>query len=69
MFLIATYRPSPVSRKEGRLMFKRNGIWYVCLRDNGRKIQKSLGTSDKKLARAIEAKLRTEVIEGSYFSF
>ncbi len=48
-------------------MFKRNGIWYVCLRDNGRKIQKSLGTSDKKLARAIEAKVRTEIVEGSYF--
>ncbi len=26
-----------------------------------------MGTSDKKLARAIEAKIRTEIIEGSYF--
>ncbi len=30
-------------------------------------IQKSLETSDKKLAQAIEAKIRTEIVEGNYF--
>ena len=49
-------------------MHKRsNGIWWTCIRHNGRKIQKSLETSDKKLAQDIEAKIRTEIVEGSYF--
>ncbi|MHC4266935.1 MAG: tyrosine-type recombinase/integrase [Planctomycetota bacterium] len=48
-------------------MFKRAGVYWTCIRHNGKKIQKSLETSDKKLARAIEAKIRTEIVEGSYF--
>ncbi|MHC4454496.1 MAG: tyrosine-type recombinase/integrase [Planctomycetota bacterium] len=48
-------------------MFKRSGVWWTCIRHNGRKIQKSLDTSEKKLAKAIEAKVRTEIVEGSYF--
>ncbi len=31
------------------------------------KIQKSLETSDKKLAKAIEAEIITELVEGSYY--
>ena len=48
-------------------MFKRSNIWWTCISYNGRKVQKSLETSDKKLAQAIEAKIRTELVEGSYF--
>jgi site-specific recombinase XerD len=48
-------------------MFKRSGIWWTCISHNGRKIQKSLETSDKKLAQAIEAKIRTEIVEGKYY--
>jgi integrase len=48
-------------------MFKRAGVYWCCIRHNGGKIQKSLETSDRKLAQAIEAKIRTEIIEGSYF--
>jgi integrase len=49
-------------------MHKRsNGIWHTCIRHNGKRIQKSLETSDRKLAKAIEAKVRTEIVEGSYF--
>ena len=48
-------------------MFKRSGVWWACIRHNGRKIQKSLETSDKKLAKAIEAKIRTEIVEGKYY--
>ena len=50
-------------------MFKRkdSGLWWMSIRHNGRRIQRSLETSDKKLAQAIEAKVRTEIIEGSYF--
>lgn len=49
-------------------MFKRAGFWWTCIRHKGKKIQKSLETSDKKLARIIEAKIRTEIVEGKYFA-
>ncbi len=48
-------------------MFKRGDIWWTCIRHNGRKIQKSLKTTNKKLAQSIEAKIRTEIVEGIYF--
>ena len=48
-------------------MFKRSGVWWACIRHNGKKIQKSLETTDRKLAQAIEAKIRTEIVEGTYF--
>ena len=48
-------------------MFKRSGIWWTCIRHNGKRIQKSLETSDRKLAKAIEAKVKTEIVEGTYF--
>ena len=49
-------------------MFKRNGsdVWKTSFRYKGKRIQQSLG-KNKKLAQAIEAKLRTEVVEGTYF--
>ena len=61
-----TYRYKQASGKE-ILMYKRGGIWWTCISHNGRKIQKSLETSDKKLAQAIEAKIRIELVEGDYF--
>jgi site-specific recombinase XerD len=49
-------------------MFKRSGgVWWTCIRYKGRRIQKSLETSDRRLAKDIEAKIRTEIVEGSYF--
>ena len=48
-------------------MFKRNDVWWTCIRHNGKKIQKSLETADRKLAQAIESKIRTEIVEGSFF--
>ncbi len=48
-------------------MFKRGGVWWACFRLNGRKIRRSLGTANKRLAESVEAKIRTEVIEGKYF--
>jgi len=53
--------------KGGGRMYKRSGIWYICLRNNGKKVQRSLKTGDRKVARAIEAKIRTEIAEGKYF--
>jgi integrase len=49
-------------------MFKRGGVWWTCIKQDGRKIQKSLETADKKLAQSIEAKIRVEIIEGKYFN-
>ena len=44
------------------VMFKRCGVWWTCIRYNGRKIQKSSQTSDK-----ILAKVRVEIVEGKYY--
>jgi len=63
---IATYRRNQASGKEV-VMFKRSGVWWTCIRHNGRKIQKSLETTDRKLAKAIEAKIRTQIVEGKYY--
>jgi integrase len=49
-------------------MFKRGDVWWTCIKYEGKKIQKSLETSDKKLAKAIEAKVRIEIVEGKYFN-
>jgi len=51
-------------------MFKRRGSnnWHIFIRDEGRKIQKSLGTSDKHLAKQIESKIRADLLEGRYFT-
>ncbi len=48
-------------------MFKRDGIWWTCIRYRGKKIQKSLETDNKKLAESVEAKWRIALIEGKYF--
>ncbi len=62
---IASYRHNQASGKEVQ-MFKRSDVWWTCIRHNGKKIQKSLETSDRKLAKSIEAKIRTEIVEGKY---
>ncbi len=64
--MIASYRHNQASGKELE-MYKRSGVWWTCIRHNGRKIQKSLETTDKKLAQAIESKIRTEIVEETYF--
>ncbi len=53
-------------------MFERDGVWHICIRHNGRKIQRSLkipvGRKDhEKIALAMEAKIRVQLIEESYF--
>jgi integrase len=53
-------------------MFERDGVWWTCIRHDGRKIQRSLripvGRKDhKKIALAMEAKIRVQLIEESYF--
>lgn len=50
-------------------MFKRNdsNVWWTSIRHEGKRIQRSLDTTNKKLAQAIEAKIRTEIVEGTYY--
>ncbi len=48
-------------------MFRRGGIWWTCIRHKGVKIQKSLETADKRLAKDIESKVRVELKEEKFF--
>jgi len=48
-------------------MYKRGGVWRINIRHNGRRVQKSLGTGNRKLAEKIEAKIKTQFAEGTYF--
>jgi hypothetical protein len=40
-------------------------IWYIIFEHNGRRYKASSGTTDKTKARAIEAKMRTELLAGN----
>ena len=48
-------------------MHKRSGIWYTCIRFKGKKIQRSLGTDNKKSAQKIENRIKDQINEGKYF--
>ncbi|MCF6149453.1 MAG: tyrosine-type recombinase/integrase [Candidatus Kuenenia sp.] len=48
-------------------MFKRGSVWWMSITYKGKRIRKSLETPDKKLAKDLEAKIRTEIVEGKYF--
>jgi len=48
-------------------LIKRGQKWYVQLRHNGRLIRIATGTHNRKLAGEIEAKIKTELVEGKYF--
>jgi len=49
-------------------LIKRGQKWYVQLRHNGRLIRIATGTSNKKLAQEIEAKVRMELAEGTFLN-
>ncbi|WKZ17528.1 MAG: hypothetical protein QY310_08770 [Candidatus Jettenia sp. CY-1] len=48
-------------------MYKQGHIWWTSITYNGKRIRKSLETTDKKLAQAIEIKVKLEILEGRYF--
>lgn len=48
-------------------LFKRCKIYWFCIMANGRRIQRSTGTENKRLAENIYAKVKTQVIEGKWF--
>jgi hypothetical protein len=47
-------------------MFKRGNVWWTCLMVDGHRVQRSLETTNKKLAEKIEAKLKLDIAEGKY---
>jgi len=53
-------------------MYERDGVWHICIRHNGRKIQRSLkipvGKKEhKKIAKDMESKIRVQLIEENFF--
>jgi integrase len=48
-------------------LIKRGQKWWIQLRQDNRLVRISTGTSNKKLAQEIEAKTKTELVEGKYF--
>jgi len=48
-------------------MFKRGNVWWTCLMVEGHRVQRSLETTNKKLAEKIEAKLKLDIAEGKFF--
>ncbi|MBS0177693.1 MAG: site-specific integrase [Nitrospira sp.] len=48
-------------------LFKRNKVWWMSITHNGRQIRKTTGSTDKRLAEAILAKVTMKLIEGRYF--
>jgi integrase len=50
-------------------MFKRkdSALWWMSIRYNGKKIQKSLGTDNKKSAQKIENRIKDQINDGKYF--
>lgn len=48
-------------------LYKRNNIYWFQLTYDGRRIQESLKTTDKRQAERLYAKVMTDIIEGRYF--
>jgi len=48
-------------------LYRRGGFWWMCLNVNGRQIRQSTETANKKLADAILAKVKVQIIEGTWF--
>jgi integrase len=48
-------------------LYKRGQIWWMRFTFNGKQEMMSTGTRDKALARKIEAKLLTDIVEGRWF--
>lgn len=48
-------------------LVKRGRVWWMSFAHQGRQVRRSTGTSDRRLADAILAKIKTQLIEGRYF--
>ena len=48
-------------------LYKRDSVWWIDIRYQGKRIRKSCETSDRRLAQAIFGKLTAQIIEGKFF--
>jgi len=48
-------------------LVKRNHVWWMNFMYQGRQVRRSTGTTDKRLAEAILAKIRVTLVEGRFF--
>jgi len=48
-------------------LVKRNKVWWMNFMYEGRQVRRSTGTTDKRLAEAILAKVRVTLVEGRFF--
>lgn len=60
-------RNQPKERRNKMGLFKRNRVWWMAITHQGKQIRRSTGTSDKKMAEAILAKVKVKIIEGRFF--
>ncbi|BFU94354.1 MAG: putative Integrase [Nitrospira sp.] len=48
-------------------LVKRGDVWWMSFTYQGKQVRKSTGTSDRRLADAILAKVKVQIVEGQYF--
>ena len=48
-------------------LFKRGKVWWMAITYQGNRIRRSTGTSNKKMAEAVIAKVHVKIIEGQFF--
>ncbi|MEX5217495.1 MAG: site-specific integrase [Nitrospira sp.] len=48
-------------------LFKRHHVWWMSFSYQGRQIRRSTGSTDRRLAEAVLAKVKVKLIEGQYF--
>jgi len=61
-------KPGQSLEKEALMaLFKRGKVWWMRFHHEGRKVRKSTGVSDKRLAEKIYCKVKTQLAEGKWF--
>src|SRR5215472_15529309 len=62
-------RPDHASSGRRRRMglYKRHQVWWMSVMYQGRQVRRSTGTTDRRLAEAILAKVRVQIVEGQFF--
>lgn len=48
-------------------LYKRGKVWWMCLMYQGQQVRRSAETTDRRMADAILAKLKVQIVEGRYF--
>src|SRR5688572_11219873 len=58
---------SPMGKEALMGLVKRGKVWWMSFTYEGRRVRRSTDTSDKRLAEAILAKVRVQLVEGKFF--